>query len=561
MDSLRKEGIMANTDILIIIAAFILALIAVYVLYAIIMYQGIKSNKGGELQLSTKNILEQVEVLFEKQEYALVELLATKYLDRVPSHQGVRRYLAQAYFKDKKYNNAIKQCLYILKKEQGDIDTRKLLGDCFIKKDLLSKAIKEYEAIFDYRSKDTEVVRTLAELYRNTEQIFSAISVYNILSDLLTQNDEIAEVQRILAELNEEAHDYPAAFEAYKIRLGIYPTDVQTNQNLIELYIKIKNYPKAIETLLYMLTFTTEPKILLWVYERLINLYVETEEYEKAIEFSNKMLEVQGSDKFKIRNDIATFNIKLNNHEVGINILEELVLMSQSAYNVTVELAETYKKIHNYEKALQHLLALLDKATQKEAKNIHLIICDMYIDWAIFNSEKDELEEAYKHLDNAMEYNPLNSEIYYNKALNKIIQRDYAASVELLHKALEYNKSKEMHPKYYLKLSEAHYYLGNFFEEKKALNDLLKIDEKNPMGLYRTGLMYAKQGDTKSAEEAFKKALQYDPDLLHAKYNLALILENNNRDKAKELYIEVLEQDPTYIEAKNALADLSSSDY
>ena len=182
--------------------------------------------------------------------------------------------------------------------------------------------------------------------------------------------------------------------------------------------------------------------------------------------------------------------------------------MSQSAYNVTVELAETYKVLHNYEKALQHLLTLLDKATQKEAKNIHLIICDMYIDWAIFNSEHDELDESYKHLDNALEYNPLNSEIYYNKALNKITQRDYAASVEFLHKALEYNKTKDMHPKYYLKLSEAHYYLGNFFEEKKALNDLLKIDEKNPMGLYRTGLMYAKQGDTKSAEEALKMAVE-----------------------------------------------------
>ena len=61
MDSLRNEGLMANTNILIIIAAFILALVAVYVLYAIIMYQGNKNTKGGELQLSTKNILDQVE--------------------------------------------------------------------------------------------------------------------------------------------------------------------------------------------------------------------------------------------------------------------------------------------------------------------------------------------------------------------------------------------------------------------------------------------------------------------------------------------------------------------
>ena len=94
-----------------------------------------------------------------------------------------------------------------------------------------------------------------------------------------------------------------------------------------------------------------------------------------------------------------------------------------------------------------------------------------------------------------------------------------------------------------------------------SMIDLLKIDTKNPMGLYRSGLMYIAQHDAKNAEEYFKKALEYDPNLIKAKYNLALIYESNNRDKAKELYIEVLEQDPTFVEAKNALADLSSSEY
>ena len=61
-----------------IIGLVIIALITIYVLYAIIMYQGSKNGRGNELQLSTKNILEQVEVLFEKGEYALVQLLATK---------------------------------------------------------------------------------------------------------------------------------------------------------------------------------------------------------------------------------------------------------------------------------------------------------------------------------------------------------------------------------------------------------------------------------------------------------------------------------------------------
>ena len=552
---------MTNINVLIIVAASAIAIIVVFVLYAIVIFQGSRNSKGGELQLSTKNILDQVEVLYDKGEYALVQLLATKYLDRVPGHRDVRQYLAQAYYKDKKYNNAIKQCLIILKKDPGNIDTKKLLGDCFIKKQAYMKAIKEYEEIFDYKSNDKEVVRTLAELYRDTDQLYSAISVYNILSDLMEQNEDIAEVQLILANLNEEVHDYPAAFEAYKNRLNIYPTDTSTNRKLIELYIKIKNYPKAIETLLFMLSFATEPKVLLWVYETLVSLYVETEEYEKAIEYSNKLLDVQGSDKFKVRNDIATFNIKLNNFQEGITILEDLVMMSQNGYEVTVELADAYIKCKEYQKALDKYLALLDKSTQKEAKNVRLLICELYIFWAVDKAEKKDYDASFEYLNTATQYNALNPEIYYNYALNQIALKNYASAVEYLHKSLDYDKNKTNYTKYLLKLSEAHNYLGNFFEEKKALSDLLKIDDKNPMGLYRSGLLCVSQHDTKEAEECFKKALQYDPDLLKAKYNLALLYESNNRDKAKELYIEVLEQDPSFEEAKNALADLTSSDY
>lgn len=525
------------------------------------MFQGQKYNKGSELQLSAKNILEQVEVLYSKGEYALVELLATKYLDRVPGHREVRGYLAQAYYKDRKFNNSIKQCLIILKKDNNNVDIRKLLGDCYIKKEMLNKAIKEYENIFEHKSKDKEVVRTLAELYRKTEQTFSSISIYNILSELMTSNEDLAAVQSILAELNEEVHDYPAAFEAYKTHLSIYPTDVQTNKKLAELYIKLKNSPKAIETLLYMLTFVTEPKMLLWVYERIVELYVETEEFEKAIEYSNKLLEVQGSDKFKIRNDIAIFNIKLNNYNKGISILEELVMMSQNGYGVTTQLCESYLNCKEYEKALEKYLALLDKATQKEAKEVRCLICELYIKWAIEMASTGNYDTSFRYLQDAAEYNTLNPEIYYNEALNHIAQKNYTGAVELIHKALDYDKQKTNHTKYLLTLSEAHHNLGNFFEEKKALSDLLKIDGKNPMGLYRSGLMYIAQHDAKNAEEYFKKALEYDSNLIKAKYNLALIYESNNRDKAKELYIEVLEQDPSFEEAKNALADLSTSDY
>ena len=54
---------MTDVNIIIIIVAFVAAIAAIYVLYSIMLFQGVTGKKGDELQLSTKNILEQVEVL------------------------------------------------------------------------------------------------------------------------------------------------------------------------------------------------------------------------------------------------------------------------------------------------------------------------------------------------------------------------------------------------------------------------------------------------------------------------------------------------------------------
>lgn len=550
-----------NVNVIYIFVAFIGAMIAVYILYAIIIPKGTSNAADKEFQLTTKNILEHVRTLFDQGEYALVQLLAMKYLERMPSHLEVRQYLADAYYRDRKYNNAIKQCLIILKRQPDNIETKKILGECYIQKGFLSKAVKEFEEIFEHKSNDVGILRTLAELYRDTEQLYSSISVYNILSGLVKSNEEVATVQGILADLNEQVHDYPAAFEAYKTRLSIYPTDVQTNKNLVELYIKLKNPAKAIETLLYMISFVTEPKALLWVYETLVGMYVETEEFEKAIEYSEKLLEIQGSDKFEIRKNIAMYNLELNRYTEGINILEDLVMMSQSAYDVTVKLAQAYIQQKEYDKALERYTTLLDKATQREAKNVRSLLCDMYMDWSNFVAQKGDYETAFNYLNKASDFDALNPEVYYHKAMLYDKQKQYNSCVECLNRALEYDKFNDYHTKYLLNLSEAHHELGNFFEEKKALTDLLKIDPENPMGLYRSGLMYVAQHDPKSAEECFNHALKNDPQLIMAKYNLALIYEVNNREKAKELYREVLEEDPTFSEAKRALSEISSSDY
>lgn len=546
-----------STNLLIIVISFAIAIIAIYVLYSIILFQG--GNKGEDLQLSTKNILEQVQVLFDKKEYTLVELLASKYLDRVPSHVDVRVYLAKAFYEERKYNLAIKHCTIILSKHPNNIETHEILAKCYHGKGLLNKAIREYEIVFEQRKNDKDIIRTIAELYRATDQLYMSINYYNFLTELVSSDEENADIQSILAELNIDAKDYPAAFEAYKARLAVFPKDVDTNKKLAELYIKIGNNPVAIETLLYMTEFVTDAKTLLWVYENLVELYDITEDYDKAVECCERLLGLQNSDKFKVRNKIALYYLKLNRINDGIVILEDLALMSQNGFEITLELAEAYIVNKEYQKALDRYLLLLDKALPKEAKQVNALICELYIKWAVSFAEEELYEESFTNLENAEQYNSINPEIYYNRAKNYFALKNYVVVVEQTNKALEYCKEDTLRAKYFLLLSDAHHELGNFFEEKKALTDLMKIDDNNANGLLRLGIMYAAQNDVKNAENTFKKAIKSDPDLLQAKYHLALLYENNNRDRAKELYIEILEQDPQYIEAKNALDDMTSN--
>ena len=165
---------------------------------------------------------------------------------------------------------------------------------------------------------------------------------------------------------------------------------------------------------------------------------------------------------------------------------------------------EKYKSRYEkeYQKALEKYTLLLDKATPREAKTVNLLLCELYIKWAVDMSEQNKFDESFEYLKNATQYNTLNPEIYYNVAKNNYKKKDFTACVEAINKALEYDKQNEYKSKYLLMLSEAHHQLGNFFEEKKALTDLLKYDDKNPEGLYRVGLMYTAQHDIKNAEDA-----------------------------------------------------------
>lgn len=548
-------------NIMVIILAFVASGVAVFILYSLLMHTGQKDSQPN-LQITTRNIIDQVHVLYRKKEYALLELLATKYLDRVPTNTVVREYLAKSYFETKKINKAINECVTLLKQDPGSAEMRRLLGECYIKKEMYMDALTQFEICYQKDEHQADIIKKLAELYVVTDQLYSAINAYKLYVEMLYDEVEQAEIYSILADLNEKAGYYPAAFEAYKQRLVIYPNDFDTNKKLGNLYIKIKNLPKAIEIFEYMLTFTTDNRQKIGLLENIIDLKSELDNYDSALESANMLLEVPGCDNFKTRNTIATLTVKLGRLEEGILIWEDLAMLSQNAFDVTMELAMAYRQNKSYKQSYEKYKELLDEADQKEAKEIRAKVCELYIDWAmkdIKNKNYDE-KEAIKNLTNAMNFDTLNSDVYFNFAIVSVKGQNFNDAVTYLLKAIEYAKNNEDLAKYYIKLSDCHHNLGNVFEEKKALSDLLAIDDKNAIGHMKMGILYQTQQDLKNAEDSLTKAIELDDTLLDAKYYLALIFENNDREAAAKLYMEILENDPTYINARNALNELKIHD-
>ena len=83
-----------------------------------------------------------------------------------------------------------------------------------------------------------------------------------------------------------------------------------------------------------------------------------------------------------------------------------------------------------YQKALDKYLLLLDKATQREAKQLNSLICDLYIKWAEHMVVSKEYSKAMDLLERALQYNPISSEAYYSIASSNYEQKNYNNTVE-----------------------------------------------------------------------------------------------------------------------------------
>jgi len=536
----------------------IVTIIGLFILYAVLV-SAENAEQGKGLQVTTKNILEQVENLYNEKEYTILEILAKKYLERVPKHYGVRCYLAKCYYDTNKITQAIYECLKILKKNKEMDDIRLILANSYRKKKLTLESLKQFEILYKRGDRTIEVLKNMAELFNEVSQYSASIKLYNMLIPLTKDNREISEYKLILSRLNEKIGDYAAAFEAYKARLQLTPKDYDTRKKMIKLYVKVGNSPKVISSIEELLDLEVPAEMRLWALELIVKTCREIGEQMKALTYTEKLIDCPGSNVLEAKCVLSDIYSILDNLDAAESVLTELSLKHEDNVEVLTRLATVYEKQNRFAEANDIYNGLLVIIPSTEVRRVHNLMSNLYARWGssmLNGSELVDVTESFKLFSMAIQFDVTNPYVHEQLAKANMLIKNFKEAISQLKIAMDYSQETD-YIKYYLPLAECYHNINNAFEEKKALSSLIKADPTNSLAHWKLAQLCENQHDTKGAKNMLEKTIELDPMMIEPKYRLALLYEAEGyKDGAINLYRQILRLEPNNKEVENNLKTL-----
>lgn len=181
--------------------------------------------------------------------------------------------------------------------------------------------------------------------------------------------------------------------------------------------------------------------------------------------------------------------------------------------------------------------APMEPMVQKTAANSFSLVAD-----AKKLLAAGKVDEAITKVTSAIEKDPANFILYFNRAIAYDRKGDGEKAVA------DYKKSLELKSDFLLSLAA----LGKYYAKKADFDTAVdyyskafKLDISDTMALYNYGACLVNLGKTDEAKTVFEKIIQLDPTYADAYYQLGIIyLGLNNNDKAKEFLKKFVELDP-----------------
>lgn len=521
----------------------------IYFLYKI-MLGSEKDNKDEELQITSQELLQQINILYRQKKYNIVENLAKKYLEKKPADDDIRTVFAKSLYDSQKIYDAIDQAKIILKHKPQNFDMKVFISNCYVGVEKPMKAVTILQEILETDPNNVVAIKELAHIYYKTNQKLSSIKMYKKLEEFLDSNQEKAKNKALVAEMHVYFKEFDLAIKEYEEILGIYPEEINVRKRLIELYKLTSDYEALIELATEVIK-TSDSANALWAMNAIMDAYRITQNYEKALEFANLIKEHPLSNEIQSGENIAQIFLEEGKIDSSIEMLKSLIEKDPKNVELKKSLARSYEANENFELATELYRKILDNANAQDIEQIHFEMSNIYSNWAIHLFLQNDNSECFKHFIIALKYGPKNPDIYYRLGnVNKLI-KSFNESISQYKKAIELDNQN---PDYYYAISECYEAIDSIYEQKKALIEYLKYNSNSAKVYYKLGVIYSTQNDLTNAMSHIKKAIELDENFVEPKYKLALMLEHaGDKEGAITLYEDILRLTPENEEIANNL--------
>lgn len=165
--------------------------------------------------------------------------------------------------------------------------------------------------------------------------------------------------------------------------------------------------------------------------------------------------------------------------------------------------------------------------------------------------DREEYNQALSDAGKAIQMDSLNSDYYILLADIYTGLKNFNNSFAALGRAIETDPGNE---RAYLKSAELHLVFRNFGEAIRDIDKVMGINELNANAIFLRGVVFLETGDTALAVRNFQRAIEISPDYLEPNMQLGILYSLRKNKLAIEYFNNVLNIDPSSIEAKYSIA-------
>ncbi|MFH1454212.1 MAG: tetratricopeptide repeat protein [Armatimonadota bacterium] len=529
----------------------------------------------------------------------------TYYLSKTKSSpESPENYLAAAriYDEQKDYTEALKYYEASLNMNYKGAEVNLNIGFIHALKNDIEEALKYWEKAYSLNPKLSHIINDNSKFYNkrtglvenhlkeeigsNTEnshlyynlgifQFYFKTPAIALSSFIKAQelNPKLVESYLLCGEIFTIINKNNHAVLQLKKALAMDPSLYKAHYNLGKIYEKENNFPLAQAQFEKAVSCNDKAYE---VYQALGRIFAKQNDPDRAITNLQKSIDLLPHNP-QTHFDLAKCFETINKIELAEQHYKKAIELNPGHEAAYYNLAVIYKQAGQTEKAIESFGSLLKIEPSNPYANYQLGIIYLH---------EEKYEEAVEYLNKSAENNPTDVYTLYNLGVAYYKTGKFTEAIDRLNLAVNINSEK---PEYYNMLGEAYARTNKYEEAYQSFLKYINLNPDNHDILFNLGILSIQIKNYKEALEYFEKLLSITPDLTNyyhgavsgyylknrektelylsqslnldnnncAVNHIAGCLEaeqNNNYEKAEELFNNSLKSNPEFF---NALRDLT----